>query len=206
MMAFTTPSLKNPLIKWAVYMLISAVFNGISSSARAEGEITNFSVEQTNESVFLSGTLNFQLSKEIEAALTQGIPIIFLEKVDVTQLRWFWMDEQVTTRKKYYRLSYQILSRRWRVNISTGESTPGKQSLHQNYETLKEALSSMQKFSKVKIASYPDIQPLKTYKVDYIFKLDASELPRLLQLGLMNEDSWKLSFDANQIFKYKNSQ
>ena len=94
------------------------------------------------------------------------------------------------------RLSFQPLTRRWRVNIVTGliNNTSGlRATLNQNYETLPEALSAVQRLSRWKIADNAEVDPDMVYKLEFSFNMDLSQLPRPFQIGVSGQKDWTIS-------------
>jgi hypothetical protein len=68
-------------------------------------------------------------------------------------------------------------------------------SLGSSYDSLKDALQSVQKINRWKIA---DLSVLKTdakQKLDFHFILDLSQLPQALQFGNLATNDWALEFN-----------
>lgn len=83
-------------------------------------EIAELRIERSDEGMYLSAQLKFELSSLVEDALQKGIPIFFVAEAEINRERWYWVDKTVATASRQIRLAYQPLTRRWRLNIAPG--------------------------------------------------------------------------------------
>lgn len=154
-------------------------------AARAQAvELQPFSVERGDEGVLLSYTAEFELSRSVEDALVRGVPLYFEAQATVLQSRWYWRDRRVAHAVRNWRVTYQPLTRTYRV---------GTGALYQNFETLAEALDVLRRASRWRIADASQLDPEGSYYVEFSFRLDTSQLPRPMLLGVGGEASWALS-------------
>ncbi len=157
---------------------------------RAESvELTTFSVVRSEEGVLLSFTATFELPGSVEDALIRGVPLYFEAEASVLQSRWYWRDRRVARALRNWRLTYQPLTRMYRV--STG-------GLNQNFETLPEALDVLRRSSRWKIAEPGQVDDDGRYYVEFQYRLDTSLLPRPMQIGIGGEAAWSLSAERTQ--------
>jgi hypothetical protein len=191
-----TPCCKNGLPK-AVLGLLLAWLLLACGAAHAQGvtEISQLRAERTDEEWQLSAQLQFEISSAVEEALVKGIPMVFVISADVLKERWYWSDKKLVTTERFMRLAYQPLTRRWRLNVSSGPAvTSGVGlALNQSFDTLVQALSAIKRISKWKIADAAELDPSVKYKLDFRFKLDLSQLPRPFQIGALGQSDWDIS-------------
>ena len=166
----------------------------------ASSEVGDLRLERGEDGLYLSANLQFELPELAEDALQKGIPMFFVADAQVLRDRWYWSDRQVAETTRYFRLSYQPLTRRWRLNIS---STPFTNSglgvvLGQNFDNYADALSSIQRFSRWKIAERDVIEPDAVHTVNFRFRLDISQLPRPFQIGAVGRSGWNLLVSRSQ--------
>ena len=169
-----------------------------AAPALAQGsnvDIASLQVERTEEGVFLSATVNFDLPAVIEDALAKGVAMHCVAEAEVQRSRWYWYDKTVATASRHMRLAYQPLTRRWRLNVSSG---PIAQvglgvTLNQNFDSLPEAMSAIQRVSRWKIAEDSEIDADGSHKLEFRFRLDVSQLPRPFQIGVVGQADWNLS-------------
>ena len=201
---FITPSLKNATLdlvvrQFCVWCLCVFLLHfGVPASAT---ELTQLKVERAEDGLYLSALVQFDLPSVVEDALTKGIPMFFVVEADMYQNRWYWTDRRVGSATRTIRLSFQPLTRRWRVNIVTGliNNTSGlRATLNQNYETLPEALSAVQRLSRWKIADNAEVDPDMVYKLEFSFNMDLSQLPRPFQIGVSGQKDWTISVQQTE--------
>jgi hypothetical protein len=210
---FITPSLKNTAAEYGrrvaggmgrmLLGLCLCVAMGTPGLASAT-EITQLRVERGDDGVHLSALVRFELPAVVEDALLKGIPMFFVVEADIYRDRWYWTDPRVVSAARTVRLAYQPLTRRWRVNIASGLITSSaglRATLNQNYETLPEALSAIQRVARWKIADATEIDPDAAHKLDFSFRLDLTQLPRPFQIGVAGQKDWNISAQVKERLK-----
>lgn len=185
------------LVLWAVGAAVWLPANATTVAAPDVGELR---LERAADGLYLSATLQFALPELAEDALYKGIPLFFVAEAQVLRDRWYWADREVAETTRYLRLSYQPLTRRWRLNVSP---TPFTNSglgvvLGQNFDDYADALSAVQRFSRWKIAESDVIEPDSGHTVHFRFRLDMSQLPRPLQIGAVGRSGWNLLVSRSQ--------
>ena len=183
--------------QWLALLLLCM---GLTNAALAQSTsvvVSGFSVEQDEEGSYLHANLAFELPASLEDALMRGMPITFLLQAEVMQERWYWYDKRAALVERYVRVSYQPLSRRWRVHQSTQPilSSGLGVSLGNSHDSLKDALQAVQKISRWKFAE-PQVLRNSKQRLDFRFSLDLSQLPQALQFGNLTSNDWAL--DARQ--------
>ena len=198
-MAFTTQSLKNAALEAFAHGLLAVCLCLLWVSATwaaVPTEITQLRTERTEEGVYLSAVVRFDVPPVVEDALLKGIAIYFVVEADVYRDRWYWTDLRVASAARTLRLAYQPLTGRWRVNIVSGLITSSsglRATLSQNYETLPEALSAIQRVSHWKIADASEVDLGEQYMLNLNFSLDLSQLPRPFQIGVAGQRDWTIA-------------
>ena len=176
--------------------LCMSPFLAQGESAAPATEITQLRVERADDGIHLSALVRFELAPVVQDALLKGIPLFFVVEADIYRERWYWTDPRVASAARTIRLAYQPLTRRWRVNIASGLITSSaglRAALNQNYDTLDEALSTIQRVARWKIADTADLDPGAAHTLDFSFRLDLSQLPRPFQIGMAGQREWSIS-------------
>ena len=166
-------------------------------------DISSMQVTRTDEGVFLSANLQFELPGQVEDALRQGIPMYFIAEAQVQRERWYWSDQQLGTATRYYRLTHQPLTRRWRLHISnTAFAGSGTGlALGQTYEQLEDAVAAIQRISRWKILDAAQLSSTSGVSVQLRFRVDLSALPRPLQIGALGRSGWNLQLARTQVLE-----
>ena len=137
------------------------------------------------EGAFASVALQFDLPEQVEDALYKGVTLYFVQEAEIISARWYWRDKIVKKTARYMRLSYQPLTRRWRLHVSSTPLNDGAMaaSLGQSFDSLDEALAIVKRMRHWKIASADELSDSSDYLVKFNFRLDTSQLPRIFQFS-----------------------
>jgi hypothetical protein len=162
-------------------------------------ELTEFKVERQDSSLLLNAQVRLELGPVIEDALIKGLAIHFVAEAEVMRDRWYWTDRKVGSAVRHYRLAYQPLTRRWRVNVSTDPIAHSgvTSSLSQSFDSLQDALGVVRRQTGWRLAEMTDIDLDARQYVAYRFKLDVSQLPRPFQIATGNQADWRLEITRN---------
>ena len=177
----------------AVLLLLPA-----AAQAPADPEVAHLRLERTEEGVLLSASVRFELPPAVEDALLKGIPMFFVADASLLRDRWYWYDKHVAGGSRHMRLSYQPLTRRWRLQVSSAPIGNAGLALGQSFDTQEEALAAVRNVSRWKIADLSDLEPDAKYSVDFRFRLDVSQLPRPFQIGAVGHADWNIAAMRNQ--------
>ncbi len=183
-------------------LLAFAALLALPAPARADTDIELGSprLERTDDGVYLSMNVLFELPLIVEDALHKGIAMHFVAEAELYQDRWYWYDRKVATATRYMRLAYQPLTRRWRLSqgASPQASTGLGLSLAQTFDSLPEALSAVQRVSRWRIAEPEMADVGSEHNIEMRFRLDTSQLPRPIQIGVAGQSDWNLSVSRRQ--------
>ena len=201
--AFITQFLKNALFESVLRRILAFCLYTVmacAGQAALATEVTQLKLERTDEVVYLSAVVKFDLPPVVEDALLKGIPMFFVAEADIYRDRWYWYDKRVTTATRTLRLAFQPLTRRWRLNVLSGAiSVTGlRASFSQNYDSLPDAIASIQRISRWRIADAAEIVLDAGHKVQFRFRLDLSQLPRPFQIGVAGQKDWTIEADENR--------
>ena len=188
------------LRQWLLGVCFS-VFWAAGTGMALAAEINQLRVERTDDGLYLSASVNFEIPPVVEDALMKGIPLFFVVEADIYRDRWYWTDPRVASAARTVRLAYQPLTRRWRINIAPGliSSSAGlRATLNQNYETLAEAVSAIQRVARWKIAENSEVVVDASHRLEFNFRLDLSQLPRPFQIGMAGQSEWNISAQVRE--------
>ncbi len=174
----------------------------LSVQALAPARATEPSVEQlrlqrTSEGLFLSARVALEPSPAVADALLKGVPLYFVWQAEVLRDRWYWTDKRLVSVSRTWRLAYQPLTRRWRLSLSNDAAADGggaglQYALHQNFDNLPEALASVGRLARWKVADARQLQDGADERVEFGFRLDLTLLPRPFQIGMANQPEWAI--------------
>lgn len=203
MTVFTMPCLKRRWSDWFLLLFLLGQLLGAAQVARADGaqaDSVALKVERADGALFLSAQISFDLPAVVEDALLKGIAIYFVAEVDVLKDRWYWTNKKINSLQRHARLWYHPLTKRWRLNISSGDIADSSQgmALNQNFDNLHDALDAVRRMAHWRLAEIADIDPTVRHYIDFRFRLDLTQLPRPLQIGTLGQSEWQIVLTAKQ--------
>ncbi len=177
------------------WLLALAIGLALALGARTAlaGEVTALRVERAADGLVLNAQVAFDLPAAADDALQKGIPLSFVVEAVLQRDRWYWYDKEVASATRYLRLSYQPLTRRWRLLVSASPIGSTGLALGQNFDSRDEALAAVQRIAGWKIADLGDLDADGRHTVTLRFRLDVSQLPRPFQLGAVGQSDWNLA-------------
>ena len=153
------------------------------------------SLQRTTEGLYLTARLNLQPSTVVQEALLKGVPLYFVWRAEVLRDRWYWTDKRLASAVRTWRLVYQPLTGRWRLSLAADAGNSGggaglQYALHQNFDTLYEALASISSVVRWRLADGGRLDADHDERVEWSFQLDLGLLPRPFQIGVANQEEW----------------
>jgi len=122
----------------------------------------------------------------VEDALMKGVPVYFAADVTVYRSRWYWRDVRAARTSRSWRLEWKSLTRQFRVS---------NEGLSRSYPTLSEALSSLRGVSSWHVADLKDVEDEGRYYLEFSYRLDTSQLPKPMQIGLGSPQGWHMNVE-----------
>lgn len=130
---------------------------------------------------------DFDLATHLEQMVGRGVTLTFRVEFEVFRPRWYWFDERVVRRNLNFRLSYQELTRQYRV--ASGN-------FQQSFPTLRQALRQLSSVRHWQVAERDGLNPGDQYDARLRYFLDTSQLPKPLQLSAFTSSEWDLSSET----------
>ena len=163
--------------------------------AQNQVAMASFQTERNEDVYQISAQFDLELSNTVQEALLKGIPVYFVVDAKVYRDRWYWSDKLVSAAQRHIRISYQPLTRRWRMQVA---SQPIVQnglgvSLMQVYDSLEEVMANLRRLNRWKFADASQIETSAGHRLEFAFYLDLSQLPRPLQMGAAGQSEWELA-------------
>ncbi len=151
--------------------------------AAAQGvELATLKSQRTDAALQLDFAVRITLPRAVEEALQRGVPVYFVAQATLYRNRWYWRDERIARVSRSWRIAFQPLTGGWRVSLG---------GLSQNHGTLAEALVAASSSSSWKIADLAQLDGRGHY-VEFGYRLDTSQLPGFVQIGLGGQDEWNV--------------
>lgn len=158
-------------------------------------------LRSTGEVLQLSAALRFELPTLVEDALHKGIPVHFVQEARLLSERWYWSDKVVAQVERHMRLSFQPLTRRWRLHTSSSPLSERAQagvSLGATFDSLEDALAAMQRITRWTVAELSQLPSSGELMLEFQMRIDTAQLPRPLQIGNLGRTGWSVLASRTQ--------
>lgn len=172
-------------MRWLALALLLFAF----SAGAAEIEVKRADITPGEESWLLDAEFGIDLGNRLEEVVSHGVALYFVAEFELTRARWYWIDEHVAGRKQTWRLSYNALTRQYR--LSTG-------ALHQNFASLGEALGVLARLRNWAVADRALLKAGEPYNAAVRLKLDLTLLPKPFQVTAIGNKDWNLTAEVKR--------
>lgn len=154
---------------------------------RAEGiEVRKAMLVIADDGYVLDANFGIALTPPLEEALNKGVSLYFLFEFELIRSRWYWFNEKIANTQQRYRLSYNALTRQYRI---------GAGNLYQNFHTLGEALDVMSRVRRREDAEPGALARNETYTAAVRLRLDTTQLPKPFQINALGSRDWNIGSD-----------
>jgi len=181
------PLVRRSLLQGLGLALLLCLWGGLPGAARAQGvELATLELGRAEGALTLDFGVRLTLPRAVEDALQRGVPVYFVAQATVYRSRWYWRDERVARVVRTWRVAYQPLTGTWRVGLG---------GLNQTHAALAEAMGAVTSSSGWKLADLAQIDPDSRHYVEFSYRLDSSQLPSPMQIGLGGQADWTLGIE-----------
>jgi hypothetical protein len=134
----------------------------------------------------LDARFDFQLNSSLEDAVNKGIPLYFTTEFELSRARWYWFDEMPVSTSQSIRLSFQPLTREYRV--SSG-------GLQLGFASLNDALAVIKHVTNWHVIDHGQVSSDANYTASVRMSLDTALMPKPFQMDAVNNRDWNLTSD-----------
>ncbi len=134
----------------------------------------------------LNAQFTFEVKGTLEEALQKGIALYFTTDFKLTRSRWYWFDERTLTLSRTRRLSFQPLTREYR--LSSG-------GLQLRFAALEDALFALRHLSAWRVIPPNRVKTDQPYTASLRMRLNTALMPKPFQIDAINNRDWNLSSD-----------
>ena len=135
----------------------------------------------------LDADFDLLLNATLEEAIVRGVPLYFVVEFELKRPRWYWIDDTVAANALNYRLSYNVLTRQYR--LSTGGA------FYQTLATLEEAQRAIGRVRGRSVIDKTAMIKGVRYEAAVRLRLDTTQLPKPFQISALTSRDWNLQSD-----------
>lgn len=180
MTAFTTHCWRKRLER--IFGLLACLL-ALSIAHAGVIEPKSASLAPDDQGLAVSAEFAIKLGPRLEEAIERGVSLHFRFEFTLTRKRWYWVEEHVAGRILHYKLSYQALTRQYRLSQGNQQ---------QNFDSLDEALQSLGRIARLHVASKTDLTGGEPYRAAVRLSLDHDQLPKPLQVDALADRDWRV--------------
>ena len=158
-----------------MWLIVATAYAGGIETNKAE-------MRQSEDGYQLTADFDINPSYEVQHALSLGIPLYFVSEFSLTRSRWYWLDEQVFQNEHSVKLSYNVLTRQYRIS---------RGALFQNFASMDEMLRTLAHQSSTLIPA-DAMKKDGSYIAGVKLRLDTKQLPKLMQVNVLTSKDWDL--------------
>lgn len=187
MTASITPCSKSSAAKrLRAALAAGAVCLLVPLAAWADATFGQVEVVPSEEGYVVNADIDLDLNPRLVEAVNRGVSLYFTAEFLIERDRWYWLDAVLAERTLNYRLSYNALTRSYRLSVG---------SLHQSFESLEAAVRTMIRIRNWQIAPVSALEVGTSYNASLRFQLDTSLLPKPFQVTAFGSRDWNLGTD-----------
>jgi hypothetical protein len=134
--------------------------------------------------VVMNAEFDFTFNPTLEEALQNGIPLYFVLEIELARARWYWLDEKVLQSALTYRVSWNALTRQYRVASGL---------LTQNYGSLEEVERYIGRVNSRPVIRVDALTKGARYDAAVRLRLDVNQLPKPFQVNALASREWTLA-------------
>jgi hypothetical protein len=173
------------VLGWLVVAILALVAIGAPVAAHADIIPVKAAELRVDEGeVLLNADFEFTLNATLEEALQKGIPLYFELEFELTRGRWYWLDEKIAQTTLVYRVSYNALTRQYRVASGL---------LIQTFNTLEEVERFIGRVNSRPVARADALTKGARYEAGVRLRLDVTQLPKPFQVNALASREWTLA-------------
>ena len=156
----------------------------LSTPARADTiNVKSAELRAADDAYVLNAEFEVALNATLEEALQKGVPLYFELEIEIVRPRRFWFDEKVLALSTQYRVSYNALTRQYRVASGL---------LGQTFDALAEVERFLSRVTSRPIARGDELVKGAGYELAIRLRLDVNQLPKPFQLTALASREWSL--------------
>jgi hypothetical protein len=174
------------LTRWLVGVsaLLGIALAVLSPGAQADTiAVKAVELRADDDAWVLNAEFELAINPTLEEALQKGIPLYFVFEFELLRPRWYWLDEKVLTFSTQHRVSYNALTRQYRV--ATGL-------LGQTFDSLDEVERFLSRVTSRQVASLDQLAKGARLDAAVRLRLDVNALPKPFQVSALASREWSL--------------
>lgn len=131
----------------------------------------------------LNAEFDFAINATLEEALQKGVSLYFVLEFELSRPRWYWVDEKVAQFATQYRVTFNPLTRQYRVTSGL---------LSQQVDSLEEVERLLARVLARPVIKRDALAKGTRYEAALRLRLDVAQLPKPFQINALALPDWSL--------------
>jgi len=136
-----------------------------------------------DESYVLNAQFDLAFNPTLEEALQKGVSLYFVLEFELVRPRWYWLDQKLVQMSVPYRLTYNPLTRQYRVTSGL---------LGQQFDSLDEVEHLLARVVSRSVIRKDALSAGERYEAAVRLRLDVAQLPKPFQINALASRDWSL--------------
>lgn len=160
---------------------------GVALNAAADTILLRSAELRADEEGYaLTAEFDLTINATLEEALEKGLPLYFVLEFELVRPRWYWLDEKAIGSATTYRVTWDALTRNYKVSSGL---------LRQTFNTLEEVQRFLSRVNGRLVARRDQLVPGVRYEAAVRLLLDGNQLPKPFQVSALTSREWSLQSD-----------
>lgn len=172
----------------AIVVFVAVVLAGVSPGRADTIAARSAELRLEEDWYVLDAEFELVLNPTLEEAIGRGVPLYFVVEFDLHRPRWYWLDDTIVQTVISYRLSFNALTRQYR--LSSGGSA-----FYQTFPSLEEAQRMISRVKGRKVVEKSMLFKGWRYDAGARLRLDTAQLPKPFQISALTSRDWNLQSD-----------
>jgi hypothetical protein len=179
----TSPDRAAIRARWAARVLLVALLSFACLASADTIPVRSAELRADNDALVLYAEFELAFNPTLEEALEKGVALSFVLEFELLRPRWYWLDEKTVSFATQYRVTYNALTRQFRV---------GSGLLAQTFDSLDEVQRFLSRVAARPVASREQLVKGTRYEAAIRLRLDVSALPKPFQVHALASREWSL--------------
>ena len=136
-----------------------------------------------DEDYVLNAQFDLAFNPTLEEALQKGVSLYLVLEFELVRPRWYWLDQKLVQMSVQYRLTYNPLTRQYRVTSGL---------LGQQFDSLDEVERLLSRVVSRPVVRKDALSPGERYEAAVRLRLDVAQLPKPFQINALASRDWSL--------------
>ncbi len=180
------PDFAAPLARWAARAAIAlaAALVLLAPAVHADTIAVRSAELRVDEDTYvLNAEFDLAINPTLEEALQKGVPLYFVFEFELLRPRWYWLDEKALGFSTQYRVSYNVLTRQYRVASGL---------LGQTFDALDEVERFLSRVTSRPVGNRDQLVAGMRYEAAVRLRFDVNQLPKPFQVNALASREWSL--------------